>query len=242
MARIEKRNLADGSPRYKAIIRRKGSPLLTRTFRTKAQAQKWATSMEHDMIDEREMPSREEQRRTLGELVDRYIEEQLPGKKSGKDQSRILTWWKGRIGDRRLIEVTPALLSEIKGELSRGRVGTSTRRPATVNRYLAYLSHAFTVAVKEWQWLRANPMLRVSRLPEPRGRIRFLSEDERSAEILDACKTSDEPLFSTLLFCSLSPLEDGRVNSLVYGGVTLTSERKSSLSMRPRTTTGGRCH
>ena len=46
MARIEKRALADGSARYKAIIRRKGHPLKTRTFRTRAQAAAWAKRVE----------------------------------------------------------------------------------------------------------------------------------------------------------------------------------------------------
>ena len=41
MARIEKRVLSDGSTRYKAIIRRKGHPLKTKTCRTRAQAVAW---------------------------------------------------------------------------------------------------------------------------------------------------------------------------------------------------------
>ncbi|MEE8291856.1 MAG: site-specific integrase, partial [Candidatus Tectomicrobia bacterium] len=61
--------------------------------------------------------------------------------------------------------------------------------PATVNGYLAALSHALTVAAVEWQWLDASPMRRVRRLREPHGRVRFLSEEER-ARLLHACRVS----------------------------------------------------
>ena len=53
------------------------------------------------------------------------------------------------------------------------------RANATVNLYLAASSHAFTVAVREWGWLDDSPMRKVSKLRKPRGRIRYLSDDER---------------------------------------------------------------
>lgn len=34
----------------------------------------------------------------------------------------------------------------------------SKRSPATTNRYLAALSHAFTIAVKEYGWIESNPI------------------------------------------------------------------------------------
>jgi site-specific recombinase XerD len=53
------------------------------------------------------------------------------------------------------------------------------RANGTVNRYLAVLSHAFTMAVREWQWCADNPVRRITKPKEPRGRVRFLSADER---------------------------------------------------------------
>jgi site-specific recombinase XerD len=61
-----------------------------------------------------------------------------------------------------------------------------------VNRYLAVLSHAFTVATKEWGWVDENPVRKISRLKEPRGRVRFLSEEERERLLL-ACRESRDP-------------------------------------------------
>jgi hypothetical protein len=60
------------------------------------------------------------------------------------------------------------------------------RAPATVVCYLAALSHLFTIAVNEWGWLEDNPMRKVTKPKEPRGRVRFLSEDERrNSKVVD---------------------------------------------------------
>jgi site-specific recombinase XerD len=74
--------------------------------------------------------------------------------------------------------------------------------PATVKRYLAALSHTFTVAVCEWQWMNENPCQRVSKPTEPRGRIRFLSDDERQ-QLLEACKTSRCPYLYIVVLIAL---------------------------------------
>ena len=51
--------------------------------------------------------------------------------------------------------------------------------PASVRAYLSVFSHALTVTVKEWGWLRGNPLNNV-RMPHiPRRRVRYLSEEER---------------------------------------------------------------
>ena len=51
MARVEKRRLKDGTTRYKAIIRRKGVPLKTKTFATRKQALRWATRLENKIFE-----------------------------------------------------------------------------------------------------------------------------------------------------------------------------------------------
>ncbi len=87
----------------------------------------------------------------------------------------------------------PALLAEYRDKLTREPIPSPAKDPekagparcrsaATVNRYLAVLSHCFTVAVKELGWAEDNPLLKVSRPKEPRGRIRFLSEDEQAPD------------------------------------------------------------
>jgi hypothetical protein len=60
-------------------------------------------------------------------------------------QTRQLRWWRDQLGHRTLAEITPAIIIEHRDKL--------TCSGSTVHRYMAILSHAFTVATKEWQWV-----------------------------------------------------------------------------------------
>jgi integrase len=77
------------------------------------------------------------------------------------------------------------------------------RAPATVNRTFAYLSAVFSTAAKEWQWIESNPLRSIRQLSEPRGRTRFLSDDER-AKLLAACRESALPELYLLVVLALS--------------------------------------
>src|SRR5205807_3794219 len=67
----------------------------------------------------------------------------------------------------------------------------------------AILSHAFTMAVREWQWCDDNPVCKVRKLKEPRGRVRFLSEEERQ-RLLESCQVSSNPYLHTIVVLALS--------------------------------------
>ena len=73
----------------------------------------------------------------------------------------------------------------------------------TVNRYLSALSHAFSVAVKEWGWLEDNPMRKVTKPKEPRGRVRYLGDEERG-RLLEECRKSESPDLYCALVLALS--------------------------------------
>ena len=111
-------------------------------------------------------------------------------------QTLQLTWWKTQLGHCVLAEVTPALIAEYRDRLAQGN--ETPRANSTVNRYLAALSHTLSVAVKEWGWLDDSPMRKVRKPKEPRGRVRFLSDDERT-QLLTACQQSRNPyLYKTV--------------------------------------------
>jgi integrase len=57
--------------------------------------------------------------------------------------------------------------------------------------------------VKEFQWTQVNPLSRIARLKEPRGRIRFLSDDERDT-LLKECEDSDHPHLYAVVILALS--------------------------------------
>ncbi len=103
-------------------------------------------------------------------------------------QEAQLIWWKKQIGKKLIADVTPSLISQYKDKLlTEKTVQGKKRSHATVVRYLAILSHLFTVASKEWGWVTDNPVLLISKPREAKGRVRFLDETERQA-LLKACE------------------------------------------------------
>jgi hypothetical protein len=149
MATIVRRPGKNGQTSYRAQVRRKGAAPLSATFTTLSDARKWVQVTEAAIIEGRHFKTAETKRHTLAELIDRYLADVLPHKRPSTipDQKRQLGWWKTRLGHYALVDITPALIAEYRDTLRRG---TAKRRAnATVMRYLAALSHAFTMAVRE---------------------------------------------------------------------------------------------
>ncbi len=192
MATITKRIDSTGAVSYKVEVRLKGYPAQRSTHARLTDARRWAGATESAIREGRHFKSAEAKRHNLAELIDRYTRDVLPTKKPTTQHAQRIqfAWWKDELGHLTLADVTPAALVEARDKLlSTIRRRGGTLSPAYVNRHLAALSHAFTVAVKEWQWSDDNPVLKVSKPTEPRGRVRFLSDDERE-RLLAACRIS----------------------------------------------------
>ena len=99
-----------------------GFPTRTASFPTRRMAERWAKTIEADMIEGRHFRSVEARRRTLGETIDRYIEEEIPKKRDGSTSRSNLPWWKKHLGHLKLADVTPAILVEHRGKLAPKRM------------------------------------------------------------------------------------------------------------------------
>lgn len=202
MATIEKRSDAKGITTYRVKVRIKGFPAQSATFDRLSKAKEWAKSTEAAIKEGRHFKTVEAKRHTLADLIDRYIRSVLPQKSASSKthQEQQLAWWKEQLGSYLLADITPALIAEYRDKLQETPyrktdspdAQTLERSPATVVRYLAALSHAFTVAMKEWGWVEENPVAKVTKPKESRGRVRFLSDDER-VRLLAACRESRSP-------------------------------------------------
>ncbi len=205
MAVIQERTNADGQTKYRVLIRLRGCPPQSATFKRKTDAQKWAQDTESAIRDGRFFKTIEAKKHTFGEMVDRYIRQILPMKpKMESQQKSQLEWWKGKLGPYLLSDVTPAMIGECRDHLLHEITYRGQKRtPATTNRYLAALSHCFTMALNEWGWVEINPVSRVKKPREPRGRVRFLSEQER-VSLLNACRESYLPALYPIVVLALS--------------------------------------
>ena len=220
MANIEKRETQDGKTSYRVKVRLKGYPVQSATFDRLTDAKKWVQHTEAAIREGRHFKTAEARRHTLGELIDRYTRDVLPKKpKQIRVQTAHFAWWKEQLGAYALADITPALWAECRDKLSHGRAN------ATVVRHMAALSSAFSIAVKEWGWLEDSPMRKVEKPTLPRGRVRFLSDDER-ARLLAACKESTSPILYTVVVLALSTgMRQGEVMGLTWDDVDLPRGR-----------------
>jgi len=221
VATIQTRKTQSGEIRYRVLVRKKGFPPQTATFKRKIDAERWAKRTEAAIDEGRHFRGSEAKRHTLSELLDRYSESALPLKANGgRTQALQLAWWKRKIGELLLSDITPSVIVACRDDLFK----EETRRrksSATANRYLAALSHAFTIAAREWQWLEENPVLKVARLPEPPGRVRFLDESERE-RLLASCKSSKNPHLHPVVLLAISTgMRKGEILGLKWADVDL---------------------
>src|SRR5690606_19401930 len=100
---------------------------------------------------------------------------------------------------------------------------TYTRSNSTINRYLASLSHVFTVARKEWHWIAHNPFDGVSTLRENKGRTRYLTDEERTRLLKETVK---DPTLHCLVVLALSTAaRAGELLNLTWRDVDLKEGR-----------------
>jgi integrase len=207
-------------------VRLKGFPPQVATFERRTDAKVWAQQTEAAIREGRHFTSNEAKRHTVADLVDRYIAAQdLRQPRSLPKQRQTLLWWKDQIGAYALSGVTPALIAAKRDELLKENIGTAEkpryRVPGTANRYLASLSAAFSEAVREWHWLRENPLARVTKGKEAQGRARFLSVEERD-RLLAACRNSKLPELHLIVLLALTTgMRRGEILGLRWPDVDL---------------------
>lgn len=183
MARITKRKKQHGWS-YLATIRIKGYPSVCRTFDTKGEASAWAVKTEESIKAKKYNDPRLAMNVNFGQAIEKYLDTISCNK-------AVTTHMREKASAARLVE-------QIGAETPFGSISTSMvaqyrdGRLKEVSAYsvrqeLALLSHLFTKAKKEWGIPVENPVSGIERPAPPRGRTRFLTEEEAS-KLLDACR------------------------------------------------------
>ncbi len=227
MAYIQERPGKDGKPNFRVQVRLRGYPPQTATFERKTDAKLWAQQTEAAIREGRHFKTTEAKKHTLADLIDRYLSDVIPYKpRNAKNLTAQLIWWKRQLGDYVLADVTSALIGEYRDKLLKSVTPKGTlRSPTTVVRYLSALSHAFTLAVKEWGWLEDSPLRKVTKPKQPRGRVRFLDEEERECLLL-ACKESPNPyLYPVVVLALSSGMRQAEIMTLRWSDVDLQKGR-----------------
>jgi site-specific recombinase XerD len=113
--------------------------------------------------------------KTFKDMMDRFMKEYAP-KLARNTQISYVTSLKHLnlfFGGCKLLSISPKMISRYK--VLRREEGAA---PGSVNIELTMLSKAFSLAVKEWEWLNENPVAKVPNEKENSERDRWLTEEE----------------------------------------------------------------
>lgn len=224
MATIEKRTTSDSKTTYRVKVRVKGFAPESASFDRLTDAKDWSKKIESDMKAGRHFG--QSKRHTFNDLADEYQQHAI-------DPVR-LDYWRGVFGPDLLSAITPARIAKERDKLlseetqryatlPTGNPEADAKRPkakrtgATVNRYLAALSSCLSYGVKTLQWLEKNPAMQITKPAENKGRVRFLSDDERTC-LLDACRTHAD-LYLAVVLSLTTGARQGEVMSLRYSQI-----------------------
>ena len=203
---------------YQVQIRRKGFPTISKMLRTRRDADAWSRLYESEMDGGTYVDRTEAERTTLAEILERYMREITPLKKSAVNET-------GRI--QRFIRDEP--LCEYKTTALTGRLLSEWRDKrllevsgSSVNRELNLLSHAINTARREWGIHINNPVELIRRPKHNKSRERRLSADEEAKLLRELETTTRNPwMKSIVVFAIETGMRRGEILSLTWKNVDL---------------------
>lgn len=192
---------------YQAIVRKRGHPSQTKTFRTKRDAERWARQIENEMDRGVFQPRAESERTTVNTLMDRYARETLPTQKGGHREISRVKHLKAGLGQYSLAALTSSLIANYRDERLKS-VG-----PQSVKHELGLLQRALKQGAQEWGIALPGgiPTLMVKKPALPAARNRRLVDDEET-RLLTACADARNPwLHPVVLFAIETAMRAGEI-------------------------------
>ncbi len=181
--------------KWQARVQRKDQPSVAKSFGSKADALKWARSVE-SQLDLGVLAPKQTMPRLMS-MVDRYVEEVTPNKK-GESQERY------RANQFRKTKLAGMGIDKITGEVVAQYRDARLKEVSqnTVRLELAFLSVVFEQCRKEWGFAVSNPVKQI-RMPKPgKPRQRRLEAGEEEA-LLQACRESGARYLQTFVILAV---------------------------------------
>lgn len=183
MATVRKR----GDLQWEAQVRKKGYPAQSRTFITRADAERWAKETEIAIERGLFFDRTKAEKTTISELIERYKAEVMPSL-GGKHIKPALNALQPVFGAFALASITSEMISKYRDNRLKNVA------ESTVKKELNLLSKIIDLASKEWGIpVAANPCATVKRPTEPKGRDRRLEDNEEEV-LLCECRQSSQEL------------------------------------------------
>lgn len=201
------------------------------SFATKAEAAAWVLRQEAEFTGTATG-------HTFAQACARFAAEVSPKRRGERwERLRLSKWAQGPLGLRPLARLSPADLGAWRDERL-ASVG-----PGTVRREMGLMVDVFTIARREWGWIKTSPMPDVRRPPNPPARRRRITPDEIAA--MSAALGVSEGLHAVtvtnriglaFLFALETAMRSGEVIGLHWPHVNL----QTRVATLPRTKNGDR--
>ena len=211
MAYFEKRPAC-----WRAQVRRRGAPSISRTFDTKAQAMRWAAAIERELqggnLAILAKPL------TFNQVAEDYARQGLPRLKSHKTALGFLERARAKFGATFITSIQAAQVSAWREEML--AAGTSPRSTLYA---LAILSSCFTFAERELQIQlpAGNPLRMIKKPTLPRGRDRRLRPGDMDALLAAAATSSGPELGQMIVLAVETSMRLGEILGLEWNRIDL---------------------
>jgi len=224
--------------RWRAEVRKRGV-YASESFRTKAEATKWALIQEDQIEDGRvgKVP-----RKTLRDAFERYEENETTKKRGWRSEAIRIAKFKATIPfiDKALADITADDWATWRDSLAKGTKDRKPLAPGSIARDLNVIRAMHRVALEEWGWLKVNVLKRVKSPPSPPAKERVMS----AAEVTALCEalgykdgapvTQSQRVAVGLLFA----LETGMRAGEVFGLLAQNVDREARVAHLPLTKNG----
>jgi len=226
---------------WQAKIRRKGYPAQSKTFRTKAEAEAWARSIESEMDRGAYISSTLAEQITLKKLAQQFENEFAPHHYRGKAWRFKLERLVERLGSYSLVALTPQVISKYRDDrlsdpdarYSRNLTHAPRVAPATVKSEIDLLSKLLDVAQKEFgiPLQTGNPARSIRKPRGANSRDRRLKPQEWDA-LERECKASRNVyLWPAVLFAVETAMRQGEMLGLSHEDID--RDRRLALLLDP---------
>jgi integrase len=236
MATYFKRKNRDRTTSILTLVRVKGFRPVSKSFKTKAEAEEWAERLEKELKGhaKRGGVRADIAKLTVGQLVREYLADpKIKALRSYEDYETRLDWWLAGYAGVKVVEFGVLMLREAREKLMSTGRKKKGRAPATVNRHLSVMRGV-------WNWGRSSGLIPLERswptkllLTEPAGRARFLSDDELGA-LLKAAE-ADEVMRTAILVSVATGIRQGELLRLQWKDVNLDGGKLTLLKTKTAT-------
>lgn len=221
MATLRKHRTRRGTHSFTATVRVKPYKSSSRTFDSRSDARAWALSLERELKKQRDRGGlrRDVTKMTVAQLAREFLEDpETQALRTHSSLVRLLGWWTVHYGAQKVMDLNVLVLREARDTLRPGRAA------GTVNRYVSAMRSC-------WNWGRAaglvpQDQLWPSRLmlTEPKGRTRYLNDEELGALLKAAARHS--PTMHAAVLVSLGcGVRQSELRRLKWTDVDLDKQR-----------------